>query len=77
MSDQPIAITETLFVGPNPPNISGSFVHVTSYEDAADVLVARGMTREDAWERIKAILDSDHGYDGDLFQPSPGQEGLA
>jgi isocitrate dehydrogenase kinase/phosphatase len=77
MSDrQPtIAITPTLFVGPNPPDVKGWFVHVTTYEEAAEILIERGMPKEAAWERIRDVTTAVANGD-ELFVAAPGQEDL-
>ncbi len=58
-TNKPIAITPTLFLGPRPPELTGHFVHVTTLASAAEVLMQRGMSEQDAWERIRWILTSD------------------
>ena len=70
-----IAITPTLFVGPNPPTVSGQFIWVTTYNEAADILVQRGLSEDQAWDRIRSVTTGS-GYDDGLFNPSPGQEDL-
>jgi hypothetical protein len=71
-----IAITPTLFVGPEPPSVSGHYIHVTTYTEAADILVERGLSREAAWHRIRSVTH-DVGYDTEgLFVEAPGQEDL-
>jgi hypothetical protein len=74
LDPQPIAVTPTLFVGPNPPDVSGHFVHVTTFEDAAKILIERGMTEHRAWARISSIVNNTpYGMD-DLFATPPGED---
>lgn len=68
-----IAITPTLFVGPHPPDIEGPFIQVTTYTEAAEILIQRGMSEDKAWDRIRSVLHGT-GYDEELFHPSPGQD---
>ena len=74
MDDMPtIAVTPNLFVGTEPPNVSGEFILVSTWNEAAQVLMERGLTNEEAWNRIHAVKMG-VGYDAETFKPSPGQD---
>jgi len=67
----PIAITPDLFFGTEDPKVSGHYTLVSSLEEVIDELVARGMTPEEAQERVAWVFNSVHG---ELFVAAPGQD---